>query len=136
MAEKKFWNFHAVKFTVNTQCTVWKNEKFSLTWKIFCQINSLVTSLFSKTVTFTKFSSKNSERESPQFPHCTMWKSTIKRNTLKKFRETNSLVKNVHLTEKSLYIYFKKNYFTKKYHDFLNAALTDGCFKLCNYIFE
>ena len=28
-----------------TVCTVWKNEKFTLTEKIFRQINSLVTSL-------------------------------------------------------------------------------------------
>ena len=29
----------------NYECTVWKNEKFTLTKKIFCEINSFVTSL-------------------------------------------------------------------------------------------
>ena len=41
---------------------MWKNEKFSLTKKIFRQINSLVTYLSSKTVTFTKFLPKMREK--------------------------------------------------------------------------
>ena len=49
------WQYN---FVISTpQCTVWKNEKFSLTEKIFREINSLVTSL-EKNVAFTKFSSK------------------------------------------------------------------------------
>ena len=45
--------------------TVWKNEKFTFIEKIFRQINSLVTYLASKTVTFTKFLPKMREREFP-----------------------------------------------------------------------
>ena len=42
---------------------VWKNEEFSLTKEIFCQINSCNS--FSKTVTFTEFLPKRREREFP-----------------------------------------------------------------------
>ena len=49
-------------FSTLCVCTVWKNGKFSLTQNIFRQINSLVTYLFSKTVTFTKFLPKLRER--------------------------------------------------------------------------
>ena len=45
--------------------TVWKNEKFGLTEKIFRQINSLVSDLFSKTVAFTKLLPKKCETKFP-----------------------------------------------------------------------
>ena len=76
-------NFCEVLFFWQTQlfslCKVWKNEKFSLTRKIFHQSNSLVISnFFNKNVTFTKFLPIKCEREFPHFPqstlHCTVEK--------------------------------------------------------------
>ena len=49
--------------------TVWKNEEFTLTQKIFRQINSFVTFL-SKNVDFTKLLLKKCESKFPSFPHC------------------------------------------------------------------
>ena len=66
-AEKKislnqlFSNFIFTKFL--PKCVVWKKEKFCLAEKIFREINYLVTSLFSKSVAFTKFFSKRCVRE-------------------------------------------------------------------------
>ena len=55
-----------------------ENEKFSLTWKIFRQNNSLVT-YFRKTVTFTSFLPKMHEIhtyvEFPVFSHCGLYKT-------------------------------------------------------------
>ena len=50
----KFRNFDSLS-------VAWKNEKFTLTEKIFRQINYLVISLNSKYVGFTKFLPKKSE---------------------------------------------------------------------------
>ena len=50
-----------MKTANGAKSTVWKNENFSLTKKIFRQINSLLN-YFSKTVTFTKFLPKMRER--------------------------------------------------------------------------
>ena len=55
---KNSWNWVVVQL----HNVMWKNVKFSLIKKIFRQINSLVTYLFSKTVTFTKFLPKMRER--------------------------------------------------------------------------
>ena len=52
---------------------VWKNERISLTKKIFRQINFLVISLVKKLLS-RNFFPKKREREFPQFPHCVMWK--------------------------------------------------------------
>ena len=53
--------------------TVWKNEKFSLTEKMFRQINSLVVYLCSKTFTFTEFLLKTHQRI-PVIPtHTVKW---------------------------------------------------------------
>ena len=50
----------------NLHTTVWKNEKFGLTEKIFRQINS--SNFLSKNVAFTKFLPKMCKAKSQQFP--------------------------------------------------------------------
>ena len=45
-------------------CTVWKNEKFTVTKK-FRQITSLVTDIFSKNVIFTKILPKMCDTKFP-----------------------------------------------------------------------
>ena len=53
-----FTNFLS-KDCESNYATVWKNEKFSLTKKIFRQINSLVIYLFSKNRYFHEIFTKN-----------------------------------------------------------------------------
>ena len=52
---------------------MWKNKKFSLTKNIFRQINSVVTYVFSKTVTFTKPLPKSIKENSHNF-YCCVWR--------------------------------------------------------------
>ena len=89
---------------VRTQCTVWKNEKFSLTKKIFRQINSLSSDFFSKNITFTKFLEKMCETNSQQFSHCAVWKNEKFSLTEKQFRQITYLFSN---------FFRKTNAFTK-----------------------
>ena len=63
-------------------CTVWKIEKFTVTQKKNSS-NQLFSIFFSKYVTFTKFFSKMCDSKFPQFPHCVLIYSH-----LKKFRDT------------------------------------------------
>ena len=55
---------------VLTSCTVWINEKFTLTEEKFRQINYLFSNFSSETVTFTKFLPKMRESEFLEFPQC------------------------------------------------------------------
>ena len=80
----------SVKSMHSTARTVWKNGKFSLT-EIFSS-NQLFGKFFSKTIAFTKFLLKKSEREFLQFPHCAVWNDKKFTLTEKIFREINSLV--------------------------------------------
>jgi len=59
--------FHSVHCT----CTVWKNEKFSLTKKIFRQNNFLVISLV-RLLLSRNICEKMRETKSQQFPHCAL----------------------------------------------------------------
>ena len=83
LVRDNFLFFH----TVNTeQCTVWKNEKFSLTEKKFRQLNYLV-------ISFMKVLRKKYERAFLQFPHCALHSVEKWKNTHKKIlRQINSLV--------------------------------------------
>ena len=65
---------------------VWKFRKFSLTQNSWNQIfSNLCIYIFSKTVAFTKFSSKKCEREFTKFPHCVLWRIHYKVFTHQEF---------------------------------------------------
>ena len=61
--KKLLWQWISRFPHCGAQCTVWKNERFGLTEKIFRLINS--SDLFSKTVAFTKFLPKKCETKFP-----------------------------------------------------------------------
>ena len=80
-----------------TVCTVWKNEKFSLTKKIFRQINSLVISLV-KLLLSQNFCQKCVRVNFRNFHtvYSTLWKFLNFTATVfsQKFRQINVLLKN------------------------------------------
>ena len=62
------------KYDKTLRYTVWKNEKVTLIWNIFREINSLVTSLVPRThtydVIFTECLQKKCESNILKIPHC------------------------------------------------------------------
>ena len=95
----KLMNFHTVRYTI--QCyTVWKNEKFSLTKKIFRQIYSF----YSVKLLLSRNFCQNCVGEISRIFHTvcythtmgTVWKSRNFTATIfsEKFRESNILLKN------------------------------------------
>ena len=87
---------------LNVQCTVWKNEKFGLTEKIFRQIDSLVISLV-KALLSRNFCDKIVAMKFRNFRN-TLWKNKKKLN--------NSHRKNISSKQRS------SNFFSSKYVGF------------------
>ena len=74
-----------------TMCTLWKNEKFTLTKKIFRQINYLVIYLVVNPPLSRNYC-QNCVTENSRNSHTVMWKNEKFSLTGKKFRQINYLV--------------------------------------------